>query len=51
MDAAIASPGAGNLRRTFDFVITYHQLVVYDEGTVPMPDNDWTKRHIAQGFS
>jgi hypothetical protein len=40
------------LRSTFDFFfITYYQLVVYDEGTVPVPDNDWTKRHIAQGFS
>jgi hypothetical protein len=35
----------------FDFSINYHQLVVYDEGTVPVPDNDWTMRHIEQGFS
>jgi len=39
------------LRETFDFFITYHPLVVYDKGTVPMPDNDWTMRHIEQGFS
>jgi hypothetical protein len=39
------------LRGRFDFSITYHQLVVYDEGTVPVPDNDWTMRHIEQGFS
>ena len=39
------------MRATFDLFITYHQLVVYDEGTVPVPDNDWTMRHIEQGFS
>ena len=39
------------MRETFDFSITYHQLVVYDEGTVAVPKNDWTERHIEQGFS
>jgi len=39
------------LRETFDFSITYHQLVVFDVGTVAVPDKAWTMRHIEQGFS
>ena len=34
----------------FDLFIFYSQLIVSDEAIAPVP-NDWTERHVAQGFT
>ncbi len=34
----------------YNFVILYHQLIVFDESTAPVP-NDWQEQHTAQGFT
>jgi hypothetical protein len=38
------------LGEVYDFVIVYHQLIVCDPTTAPIPNN-WQDRHVAQGFS
>ncbi len=38
------------MSEVYDFFIFYHQLIVYDPTTAPVP-NDWQERHVAQGFS
>jgi hypothetical protein len=38
------------LSEVYDFFIFYSQLIVTDEAIAPVP-NDWTERHVAQGFT
>jgi len=38
------------LSEVYNFGIFYHQLIVFDESTAPVP-NDWREQHVAQGFS
>jgi hypothetical protein len=38
------------LSEVYDFFIFYSQLIVSDEAIAPVP-NDWTERHVAQGFT
>ena len=34
----------------YNFDIFYHQLIIFDESTAPVP-NDWGEQHVAQGFA
>jgi hypothetical protein len=38
------------LSEVYNLAIFYHQLIVFDESTAPVP-NDWREQHIAQGFT
>ena len=38
------------MSEAFDLSIFYSQLIVSDEAIAPVP-NDWTERHVAQGFT
>ena len=38
------------MSEVYNFVILYHQLIVWDATAAPVP-NDWREQHVAQGFS
>ena len=38
------------MSEVYDFFIFYSQLIVSEEAIAPVP-NDWTERHVAQGFT
>ena len=38
------------MSEVYNFGIFYHQLIVLDESTAPVP-NDWREQHVAQGFT
>lgn len=38
------------MSEVYNFGIFYHQLIVSDQSTAPVP-NDWREQHVAQGFT